>query len=121
MRSSETYLTLVLWYQILERVNCVLWISGIYTSRLLDAAMQESSEATQKGMLVLGGKLRQQHQLTQAQLTFVSASFHTRKLNTSAGNPVKEILLKLNLLDHKSILTDSKEYIKRDMEVPDSS
>ncbi|GJX18623.1 hypothetical protein Tco_0221300, partial [Tanacetum coccineum] len=28
--------------------------------------------------------------------------------DTSAGNPVKEILLKLNLPDHKSILTDSK-------------
>ncbi|GKB01231.1 hypothetical protein Tco_0829275 [Tanacetum coccineum] len=27
---------------------------------------------------------------------------------TSAGNPVKEILLKLNLHDHRSILTDSK-------------
>ncbi|GJX49308.1 hypothetical protein Tco_0276153 [Tanacetum coccineum] len=27
---------------------------------------------------------------------------------TSAGNPVKEILLKLNLLDHRSILMDSK-------------
>ncbi|GKB08772.1 hypothetical protein Tco_0837084 [Tanacetum coccineum] len=27
---------------------------------------------------------------------------------TSAGNPVKEILLKLNLPDHRSILTDSK-------------
>ncbi|GKA57976.1 hypothetical protein Tco_0757164, partial [Tanacetum coccineum] len=36
---------------------------------------------------------------------------------TSAGNPVKEILLKLNLPDHRSILTDSKEYIKMDMEV----
>ncbi|GJV24662.1 hypothetical protein Tco_1377357 [Tanacetum coccineum] len=35
---------------------------------------------------------------------------------TSAGNPVKEILLKLNLPDHRSILTDSKEYIKMDME-----
>ncbi|GJR03149.1 hypothetical protein Tco_0526133 [Tanacetum coccineum] len=27
---------------------------------------------------------------------------------TSAGNPVKEILLKLNLPDHRSILMDSK-------------
>ncbi|GJX65859.1 hypothetical protein Tco_0300202 [Tanacetum coccineum] len=27
---------------------------------------------------------------------------------TSAGNPAKEILLKLNLPDHRSILTDSK-------------
>ncbi|GKC46494.1 hypothetical protein Tco_1064216, partial [Tanacetum coccineum] len=38
------------------------------------------------------------------------------KFNTSAGNLVKEILLKLNLPDHKSILMDSKEYIKIDME-----
>ncbi|GJX07916.1 hypothetical protein Tco_0195848 [Tanacetum coccineum] len=31
-----------------------------------------------------------------------------KRFYTSAGNPVKEILLKLNLPDHKSILTDSK-------------
>ncbi|GJU02337.1 hypothetical protein Tco_1112675 [Tanacetum coccineum] len=31
-----------------------------------------------------------------------------RPFDTSAGNPVKEILLKLNLPDHRSILTDSK-------------
>ncbi|GKB02473.1 hypothetical protein Tco_0830562 [Tanacetum coccineum] len=36
---------------------------------------------------------------------------------TSAGNPVKEILLKLNLPDHRSILTDLKMVVK----VPDSS
>ncbi|GKB54384.1 hypothetical protein Tco_0905137 [Tanacetum coccineum] len=44
-----------------------------------------------------------------------------RPFYTSAGNPVKEILLKLNLPDHRSILTDSKEYLKMVMEVPDSS
>ncbi|GJZ26030.1 hypothetical protein Tco_0570283 [Tanacetum coccineum] len=38
-----------------------------------------------------------------------------------AVNPVKEILLKLNLPDHRSILTDSKIHIKMDIEVPDSS
>ncbi|GJV13182.1 hypothetical protein Tco_1354723, partial [Tanacetum coccineum] len=38
-----------------------------------------------------------------------------------AGNPVKEIFLKLNLPDHKSILTDLKEYLKMDVEVPGSS
>ncbi|GJZ35145.1 hypothetical protein Tco_0580962 [Tanacetum coccineum] len=38
-----------------------------------------------------------------------------------AGNPVKEILLKLNLPDHRSILTDSKIHIKMVMEVPGSS
>ncbi|GJR35844.1 hypothetical protein Tco_1211528 [Tanacetum coccineum] len=41
------------------------------------------------------------------------------RFNTTAGNPVKDILLKLNLPDHRSILTDSKEYIKMDMEVID--
>ncbi|GJS13903.1 hypothetical protein Tco_0408375, partial [Tanacetum coccineum] len=34
------------------------------------------------------------------------------RLYTSAGNPVKEILLKLNLPDHGSILTDSKMEVK---------
>ncbi|GJY25600.1 hypothetical protein Tco_0400326 [Tanacetum coccineum] len=38
------------------------------------------------------------------------------RFDTSAGNPVKEILPKLNLPDHRSILTDSKEFIKMDME-----
>ncbi|GJY61184.1 retrovirus-related pol polyprotein from transposon TNT 1-94, partial [Tanacetum coccineum] len=41
---------------------------------------------------------------------------------TLAGNPVKKILLKLNLSDHRSILTDSKEHIKMAvLKVPDSS
>nr|GEU56751.1 hypothetical protein [Tanacetum cinerariifolium] len=32
-----------------------------------------------------------------------------RKIHTLVGNPVKEILLKMNLLDHMSILTDSQD------------
>ncbi|GJY84628.1 hypothetical protein Tco_0498654, partial [Tanacetum coccineum] len=36
--------------------------------------------------------------------------------DTPAGNPIKKILLKLNLSDHRSILTDSKEYLKMVME-----
>ncbi|GJS74103.1 hypothetical protein Tco_0706944 [Tanacetum coccineum] len=39
-----------------------------------------------------------------------------RWFDTPAGNPVKKILLKLNLSDHRSILTDSKEYLKMVME-----
>ncbi|GJS04827.1 hypothetical protein Tco_0321335 [Tanacetum coccineum] len=38
-----------------------------------------------------------------------------------ARNPVKEIPLKLNLPDHRSILTDSKVHIKMVMEIPGSS
>ncbi|GJV07266.1 hypothetical protein Tco_1344922 [Tanacetum coccineum] len=43
------------------------------------------------------------------------------RFNTSAGNPVKEILLKFNLPDHRLILMDSKIHIKMDMEVPGSN
>ncbi|GJT63977.1 hypothetical protein Tco_1015457 [Tanacetum coccineum] len=68
------------------------------------------------------------------------------RLNTSTGNPVKEILLKLNIPDHKLILTDSNVtptkhgrmikpysppcfidncfnmgYLKMEVKVPDSS
>ncbi|GJT10383.1 hypothetical protein Tco_0857425 [Tanacetum coccineum] len=35
--------------------------------------------------------------------------------DTDAGNPVKEILLKIDLLDHRSVLTDSKVHIKMEM------
>ncbi|GJU92953.1 hypothetical protein Tco_1317709 [Tanacetum coccineum] len=50
-----------------------------------------------------------------------SNTYVLERFNTTAGNPVKKILLKLNLSDHRSILTDSKEYLKMVMEVPDSS
>nr|GFA07249.1 copia protein [Tanacetum cinerariifolium] len=46
-----------------------------------------------------------------------SNTFLLERFNTTPGNPVKEILHKLNLPDHMSILTDSK----MDVEVPDSS
>ncbi|GJU23203.1 hypothetical protein Tco_1156545 [Tanacetum coccineum] len=75
-----------------------------------------------------------------------SNTYVLERFNTTAGNPVKKILLKLNLSDHRSILTDSKvtptkhgrmtshvrpptllltvlfqEYLKMVMEEPDSS
>ncbi|GJS13669.1 retrovirus-related pol polyprotein from transposon TNT 1-94, partial [Tanacetum coccineum] len=43
-----------------------------------------------------------------------------RRFYTSARNPVKEILLKLNLPDHRSILTDSKILKDGGAKVPDS-
>ncbi|GJY00470.1 hypothetical protein Tco_0357488 [Tanacetum coccineum] len=75
-----------------------------------------------------------------------SNTYVLERFNTTAGNPVKKILLKLNLSDHRSILTDSKvtptkpgrmtklyssprfiansfnaRYLKMEVEVPDSS
>ncbi|GJV03717.1 hypothetical protein Tco_1337286 [Tanacetum coccineum] len=135
-------------YQFLERVKCVLWISGLYTSRLLDAASKKVLNLLKKGLMVLGEAKTTSTQTsptTQAQVTYVSESisylkFEAKTLNirvilftvkmeilleptsnklmvehvefdesnayvlerfyTLARNPVKEILLKLNLPDH---------------------
>ncbi|GJU33375.1 hypothetical protein Tco_1176964 [Tanacetum coccineum] len=45
-----------------------------------------------------------------------SNTYVLERFNTAAGNPVKKILLKLNLSDHRSILMDLKEYLKMVME-----
>ncbi|GJZ78427.1 hypothetical protein Tco_0643264 [Tanacetum coccineum] len=44
-----------------------------------------------------------------------------RRSDTCTGNPVNEILLKLNLPDHKSVLMDSEVQVKMEMEIPRSS
>ncbi|GKE41683.1 hypothetical protein Tco_1468967 [Tanacetum coccineum] len=41
--------------------------------------------------------------------------------DTYAGNPVKEILLNLNLPDHRSVLTEPEVHVKMEMEIPRSS
>ncbi|GKC02687.1 hypothetical protein Tco_0994297, partial [Tanacetum coccineum] len=41
--------------------------------------------------------------------------------DTYTRNPVKEILLNLNLPDHRSVLTDPKVQVKMEMEIPRSS
>ncbi|GJV01876.1 hypothetical protein Tco_1335445 [Tanacetum coccineum] len=43
------------------------------------------------------------------------------RFDADAGNPVKEILLNLNLPDHKSVLTDPEVHVKMEMEIPRSS
>ncbi|GJS50390.1 hypothetical protein Tco_0600511 [Tanacetum coccineum] len=57
MCSSGTQLSLVLWYHILERVNCVLRISRLYTSRLFDAACKKVMNLLKKELLVWGEKV----------------------------------------------------------------
>ncbi|GJU35895.1 hypothetical protein Tco_1184249 [Tanacetum coccineum] len=53
-----------------------------------------------EGVKELKGKVKIKGEKKEAHLTL--------RFDTSAGNPVKEILLKLNLPDYSSILTDSK-------------
>ncbi|GJT69135.1 hypothetical protein Tco_1028421 [Tanacetum coccineum] len=53
--------------------------------------------------------LEQTQQGVTYEVLFDESNTHVlERFYTSAGNPVKEILLKLNLPDHRSILTDSK-------------
>ncbi|GJS01754.1 retrovirus-related pol polyprotein from transposon TNT 1-94 [Tanacetum coccineum] len=116
-----TQLTLVLRYQILKRVNCVLRISGLYTSRLLDAACKKVLNLLKKGLLKVEATLKsawtekdqidnllKERRLMRSLEKFVEhAEFDESNANvlerfyTSAGNPVKEILFKLNLPDHR--------------------
>ncbi|GJS32752.1 hypothetical protein Tco_0531134 [Tanacetum coccineum] len=44
-----------------------------------------------------------------------------RRSDTYAGNPVKEILLNLNLPDHRSVLMEPEGHVKMEMEIPRSS
>ncbi|GKB70736.1 retrovirus-related pol polyprotein from transposon TNT 1-94, partial [Tanacetum coccineum] len=82
---------------ILERVNCVLRISGLYTSRLLDAACKKVLNLLKKGLLKVEATLKS----AWTEKDQIDNLLKERRFNTTAGNPVKKILLKLNLSDHR--------------------
>ncbi|GJV26669.1 integrase, catalytic region, zinc finger, CCHC-type containing protein [Tanacetum coccineum] len=100
-----------------KRVKFVLWISGLYTSRLLDAASKKVLNLLKKRLLKVEAMLKsawtekdqidnflKERRLMRSLEKFVGG----RLFYTSAGNPVMEILLKLNLPDHR-ILKDGGE------------
>ncbi|GJX32940.1 hypothetical protein Tco_0242795 [Tanacetum coccineum] len=82
--------------------------------------MEDSSEiVTRWFTLIVLSALRRsdnENMLSLMNLIHESNTYVLERFNTTAGNPVKKILLKLNLSDHRSILTDSKEYLKMVME-----
>nr|GEV49927.1 hypothetical protein [Tanacetum cinerariifolium] len=43
-----------------------------------------------------------------------------RRFDSYVGNPIKEILLNLNLPDHRSVLMEPKVHVKMEMEIPRS-
>ncbi|GKC09155.1 hypothetical protein Tco_1000765 [Tanacetum coccineum] len=80
--------------------------------------LRNSSNPRQQAIINNGRVTLQPIQRRQTSVAAEHAEFDESNANvlerfyTSAGNPVKEILLKLNLPDHRSILTDSKMVVK---------
>ncbi|GKB37845.1 hypothetical protein Tco_0882787 [Tanacetum coccineum] len=46
---------------------------------------------------------------------------HIRRSDAYAGNPIKGILLNLNLPDHRSVLKEPEVHVKMEMAIPRSS
>ncbi|GJX66965.1 putative ribonuclease H-like domain-containing protein [Tanacetum coccineum] len=89
---------------VLERVNCVLRISGLYTLRLLDAACKKVLNLLKKGLL----KVKAMPKSAWTEKDLIDDFLKERRFYTSAGNPVKEILLKLNLPGHRKLKDGGK-------------
>ncbi|GJR74908.1 putative reverse transcriptase domain-containing protein [Tanacetum coccineum] len=84
---------------VLERVNRVLRISGLYTLRLLDESCKKVLNLLKKGLL----KVEAMPKSAWTEKDLIDDFLKERRFNTTAGNPVKKILLKLNLSDHRKL------------------
>ncbi|GJR92110.1 hypothetical protein Tco_0216121 [Tanacetum coccineum] len=89
---------------ILDRVLSLL---RFYTSRLLDAAYKKVLNLLKKGLLVLVFK-----SMIQGRTRGDLSKDITSSVEVLAGNPVKKILLKLNLSDHRKLKDGGEEYKK---------
>ncbi|GKA26027.1 hypothetical protein Tco_0712136, partial [Tanacetum coccineum] len=87
-------------------------ISRLYTLRLLDAACKKVLNLLKKGLLESLKQRCEECCWTETEKDQIDNLLKERRFDTSAGNPVKEILFKLNLPDHMSILMDSKMEVK---------
>ncbi|GJY32448.1 retrovirus-related pol polyprotein from transposon TNT 1-94 [Tanacetum coccineum] len=85
-------------------VNCILWI--------LDFIHQDWLEAAAKVVAMPEECWTEKDQIENSLSLMNQMQMVLKGSITSVGNPVKEILLKLNLPDHRSILTDSKMDMK---------
>ncbi|GJV69950.1 hypothetical protein Tco_1485459, partial [Tanacetum coccineum] len=89
----------------LKGLMCTSDILGIYTLRLLDAACKKVLNLLKKGLLKVEATLKsawtEKDQIDNLLKERRSIRVILR-FNTTAGNPVKKILLKLNLSDHRN-------------------
>ncbi|GJW63912.1 hypothetical protein Tco_0115796 [Tanacetum coccineum] len=109
--------------------NLLYWSYKVVKVRYEKRSKSENKGKVPTKMELVLEQTQQEHQSDTQVITVkmeillepTSNKLMVERFDTSAGNPVKEILLKLNLPDHRSILMDSKIYIKMVMEVPGSS
>ncbi|GJW23254.1 hypothetical protein Tco_0033876 [Tanacetum coccineum] len=111
IKRRSTSPSLILQDQILEKGTCTL-----HTKTLKDSFIVLAKEKMEHIEKEKNSFHDQGHQQAAKGKDDDEEFGEIRWFNTTAGNPVKKILLKLNLSDHRSILTDSKEHLKMVME-----
>ncbi|GJT30192.1 hypothetical protein Tco_0910467 [Tanacetum coccineum] len=80
-----------------------LWSYKVVRHRYSNPMILPEPEGSTQGYPLVSVEVLREHAEYDESNTYVLERF-----NTTAGNPVNEILLKLNLPDHRPILTDSK-------------
>ncbi|GJU30456.1 hypothetical protein Tco_1174045 [Tanacetum coccineum] len=94
-------------------------LKGIRMEYLPQTFWSQRDKANARAMIQAIDKRLKTRRIMRSLERFVGGS-HIRGFNTTAGNPVKNILLKLNLSDHSFIITVLADYLKCGG-VPDSS
>ncbi|GJU90366.1 hypothetical protein Tco_1302789 [Tanacetum coccineum] len=79
---------------------------GIRMEYLPKIIWRQTDRERAKAMIQAIEKMLKSRRIMRSLEKFVGGRPYEERFNTLAGNPVKEILLKLNLPDHRSILTD---------------
>ncbi|GJV59559.1 retrovirus-related pol polyprotein from transposon TNT 1-94 [Tanacetum coccineum] len=81
-------------------------------------SLSHGSRDGRDGKSIMYDKRRKSENREKCRLDGATTVNNPTRFYTSAGNPVKEILFKLNLPDHRSILTDSKVYTAYEEKYP---
>ncbi|GKC51863.1 hypothetical protein Tco_1074608 [Tanacetum coccineum] len=83
-------------------------LKGIRMEYLPQTIWRQSDRERAKAMIQAIDKQLKSRRIMRSLERFIGGRPYEERFNTIAGNPVKKILFKLNLSDHRSILTDSK-------------
>ncbi|GJZ92543.1 retrovirus-related pol polyprotein from transposon TNT 1-94 [Tanacetum coccineum] len=87
-------------------------LKGIRMEYLPKTIWRQTDRERAKAMIQAIEKMLKSRRIMRSLEKFIGGRLYEERFNTSAGNPVKEILLKLNLPDHRLILTDLKTEVK---------